>query len=80
MRAKDDAFLSAVDLRNELDIPEENLGSKVIVLSLVHIIEDKARNGVTNGDWSDLVLRELRRYGIPPDEFWEIQSFTTGYD
>ena len=28
----------------------------------------------TDGDWSDRVFQELRRYGIPPDEFWEIQS------
>lgn len=32
----------------------ENAGSKVIVLSLVYIIEDQAKTGAANGNWSDL--------------------------
>ena len=54
----------------------ERAGSKVIVLWLVYIIENKAKTGTTDGDWSDRVFQELRRFGIPPDEFWEIQSTT----
>ena len=54
----------------------ERVGSKVIVLWLVYIIENKAKAGTTDGDWSDRVFQELRRFAIPPDEFWEIQSTT----
>jgi len=54
----------------------ENGSSKVIVLSLVYIIEDKAKTGTTDADWSDKVLQQLRLFGIPSDEFWEIQSTT----
>jgi hypothetical protein len=52
----------------------ERVGSKVIVLALVSIIERKAKTALTAGDWSDRVFQELRRYSIPPDQFWEIQS------
>jgi hypothetical protein len=51
-----------------------DVGSKTLVLALVYIIEDKARASASNGDWSDRVSQELHRHGIPPDEFWEIQS------
>jgi hypothetical protein len=54
----------------------KNTESKRIVLALVYTIERKAKTGATTGDWSDRVFQELRRYGIPPDEFWEIQSTT----
>ena len=54
----------------------KDVGSKVIVLSLVYIIEDKAKIGTSDGDWSERIFQELRRYRIPPDEFWEIQSTT----
>src|SRR5688572_9906530 len=54
----------------------ENARSKVIVLALVYIIEDKAKIGTTDSDWSNVISQELRRYGIPPSEFWEIQSTT----
>ena len=54
----------------------ERAGSKVIVLWLVYIIENKTKTGTTDGDWSDRVFQELKRFGIPPDEFWEIQSTT----
>ena len=52
----------------------ERPGSKVIVLALVYMIEDKANAGKVDGDWGDRISRELRRHGIPPDQFWEIQS------
>jgi len=52
----------------------EDAGSKTIVLALVYIIEDKAKAGAVDGDWTDRVCQELRRHAIPPDEFWEIQS------
>ncbi len=52
----------------------DDVASKIIVLSLVYIIEDKAKKRATNGDWSDRVSQELRRHGIPADEFWEIHS------
>jgi hypothetical protein len=48
--------------------------SKTLVLTLVYIIEDKAKARATDGDWSDRVPQELRRHGIPADEFWEIYS------
>jgi len=51
----------------------DDVASKIIVLSLVYIIEDKARMGTADGDWSGRVSRELRLHGIPADEFWEIQ-------
>ena len=50
-------------------------GSEVIVLAIVYIIERKAKtSAMDGGDWSDRVSRELRRHGVPPDQFWEIQS------
>lgn len=52
----------------------DDFGSKIIVLALVYIIEGKANAYATDGDWSDRVFRELRRFGIPPDPFWEIHS------
>jgi hypothetical protein len=52
----------------------DDVGSKIIVLALLYIIEDKATASTTDGDWSDRVSQELRRYGIPVDQFWEIQS------
>ena len=52
----------------------ENAASKVKVLWIVYIIADKAKAGSVDGGWSDRVPQELRRHGIPPDEFWEIQS------
>ena len=55
-------------------LKRDDVGSKTVILALVYIIEDKARASVTSGDWSDRISRELRRYGIPADEFWEIYS------
>jgi hypothetical protein len=52
----------------------DDVASKIIVLSLVYIIEDKAKKRATAGDWSDRVSQELRRYHIRPDQFWEIHS------
>jgi hypothetical protein len=52
----------------------EDSGSKVIVLSLVYIIEDKAKTAADADNWPDRVSRELRKHGIPPDEFSEIQG------
>src|SRR5262245_31763467 len=51
-----------------------DVGSKTVVLSLVYIIEDKARAGTASGDWLDRISQELRRYGIPSEQFWEIHS------
>ena len=48
--------------------------SKTLVLALVYIIEDKARAATVDGDWSAGVSVELRRHGIPADQFWEIHS------
>lgn len=52
--------------------------SKTVVLSLVYIIEEKARMRASDGDWSDHVSHELRRYGIPAVEFWEIYKRRRG--
>jgi hypothetical protein len=51
-----------------------DVGSKTLVLALVYIIEDKAKASASGGDWSDHVSTELRRHGIPSDQFWEIHS------
>jgi len=51
--------------------------SKTVVLSLVYIIEEKAKMRASDGDWSDHISQELRRYGIPADEFWEIHSVSS---
>jgi hypothetical protein len=48
--------------------------SKVIVSALVYIIEDKAKAGGAGGDWMVSVSQQLRRQGIPPDQFWEIHG------
>jgi hypothetical protein len=50
------------------------VASKIIVLSLVYIIEDKAKASAANGDWLARVSHLLRQQGIPRDQFWEIQS------
>jgi hypothetical protein len=47
--------------------------SKTLVLTLVYLIEDKAKVAA-DVDWSDHVSRELRKYGIPSEQFWEIYS------
>jgi hypothetical protein len=49
-------------------------GSKLIVLTLVYMIEDIAKAATVDGNWSDRVSQELRRYGIPADQFREIHS------
>jgi len=51
-----------------------DVGSKTLVLALVYIIEDKAKAGTADGDWSDRVSAELRRHAIPAAQFWEIRS------
>ena len=56
---------------------DDDVASKIIVLSLVYIIEDKAKKRATNGDWSDRVSHELRRHRIPSDQFWEIHSVSS---
>jgi hypothetical protein len=57
MRAKDDAFLSAVDLRNELDIPEHVFAETLETFrhgeqSAVEVFES---NGETILDWANQV-------------------------
>jgi hypothetical protein len=51
-----------------------DVGSKTIVLSLVYMIEDKARVGAAGNHWSDRVSQELRRHRIPPDQFWDVYN------
>jgi hypothetical protein len=51
-----------------------DVGSKGLVLALVYIIEDRARTRADGGDWSDCIPQDLRRYGVPLDQFWEIHS------
>jgi hypothetical protein len=55
----------------------DDVASKVIVLSLVYMIEDKARLRSTDDDWSGHVSQELRRHRIPSDQFWEIQGVSS---
>ena len=51
-----------------------DVGSKVIVLTLIYIIESTAKACAADGNWADRVSQELRRHRIRADEFWEIQS------
>jgi hypothetical protein len=46
--------------------------SKTLVLALVYMIEDRARTRADGGDWPDCIPQDLRRYGVPLDQFWEI--------
>src|SRR5262249_42145247 len=41
----------------------DNVGSKLIVLALVYIIEDRTNKRTAEGDWSNRVSQQLRRYG-----------------
>ena len=52
----------------------DDVASKIIVLSLVYLLEDKAKSRAVDGDWSDRISHELRRHGIRADEFWQIHS------
>jgi hypothetical protein len=53
-------------------------GSRVIVLSLVYIIEGKVKVGERDGDWRDRVHNELRHYNISPDEFGKFKARRIG--
>ena len=52
----------------------DDVGSKTFVLAIVYMIKDKTKANANDGNWSDRILRELRRFGIPSNQFWEIQS------
>jgi len=50
----------------------DDVVSKALVLALVYLIEDKGKAGAADDDWPDRVSRELRKYGIPSEHFWDI--------
>ena len=48
--------------------------SKALVITLCKILQDKARLGISYGDWSDKCHHVLVQFGIPKDQFEEIEK------
>jgi hypothetical protein len=48
--------------------------SKALVITLCKILQNKARHGIGYGDWSDKVHHVLIEFGIPKQEFEEVEK------
>jgi hypothetical protein len=48
--------------------------SKALVIVLCKILRNKAQHGIAYGDWSDKCHHVLVQFGIPKEQFQEIEK------
>jgi hypothetical protein len=52
----------------------DNVLSTTMVLVLCFIVKERASHGIPYGDWSDKVHHALADFGIPKDQFYEVEN------
>jgi hypothetical protein len=57
-------------------LPErsDNVLSTTMILVLCFIVKERASHGIPYGDWSDKVHHALADFGIPKDQFYEVEN------
>ena len=53
---------------------KQSVASETLCLTLMHIVNDRARSIMPYADWSDKLHHALQRFQVPKDQFIEFEN------